>query len=142
MKYLGIDYGTRRIGLALSDDLGTIAFPKEILQNNESYYDYLLSCIKKERVKGVVIGESVQLDGSHNSLQKHIIVLQRRLITDTGLPVLLEKEWLSSVAADSHLYSKGNIANERWTGGQNKERRTSSDDKAAAVILQRYLDKK
>ena len=53
----------------------------------------------------------------------------------------LQDERMSSVAARSHLYGKGNVANEQWTERGNKKRRDAVDAGAAAIILQRYLDK-
>jgi putative Holliday junction resolvase len=141
MKYLGIDYGTKRIGVAVSDDLGKIAFPKEIILNDAQHYEYLLKIIRNNKIETIVLGESVHLDGSHNKLQRQIDTLKGKLEKEINLDIFYEKEWLSSVAAESHLYTKGNIANEKWSGNLNKKRRELADDKAAAVILQRFLDR-
>lgn len=142
MKYLGIDYGTKRIGIAISDDAGMIAFPREIIENTKEALEKIITIISQENINAVVIGESVRLDGRHNQIQKSIDSLKQKISDTMEIPVFLEKEWMSSVAADSHLYSKGNIANERWSGSLNDKRRASTDDKAAAVILQRFLDRK
>jgi len=141
MKYLGIDYGTKKIGIAVSDDSGMIASPRTILRNERGVILTIAELCHQEEIEEIVVGESVDLDGSHNLLMQDIEKFNTRLEKHTGLPIQMEKEWLSSVAARGHLYTKGNIANERWTGSQNKKRREDIDDNAATVILQRYLDK-
>jgi putative Holliday junction resolvase len=141
MKYLGIDYGTKKIGLALSDDRGMIASPKTILRNEQGIVQTIAELCQKEGIEEIVVGESVQLDGTHNALMNDIETFIAKLENQTSLPIHLEKEWMSSVAARGHLYGKGNIANERWTGKGNQKKREAIDDNAAAVILQRYLDK-
>jgi len=141
MKYLGIDYGTKKIGIAVSDDRGALAFPKTIIPNDNMALAGIGEIIKNEGIEKIIIGESVQMDGSHNDLQKNIEKFSSALVSETGLEVDMEKEWLSSVAARSHLYGKGNIANEQWSASANKKRREAVDAGAAAIILQRYLDR-
>ena len=142
MKYLGIDYGTKRIGIALSNDEGTLAFPKCVLENKDEWVSKLLDIIDQESVQVLVIGESVNLDGQHNVLMRDIERFIFALEKEISLPIHLEKEGMSSVAAQAHLYGKGNIANEKWTGKANAKKREHNDANAATIILQRYLDKK
>ncbi|MCA9353117.1 Holliday junction resolvase RuvX [Patescibacteria group bacterium] len=142
MKYLGIDYGTKRIGIAISNEEGTLAFPYGIFANTAQFVEELKKVVNEESVQSIVIGESLHLDGVENEIMSAINVFAEKLEKEFGLPVHFQEERLSSVAAKSHLYGKGNIANERWTGKGNQEKRTSADDSAAAIILQRYLDSK
>lgn len=142
MKYLGIDYGAKRMGLAVSDDRGVLAFAYQIIENNHEMYDRLSTIIKDENIQEIVVGESVDSEGNPNAVMKHIENFIKQLSQKTLLPIHLEKEWMSSVAARSPLYTKGNIANESWSGTKNKQKKAAIDDKAAAVILQRFLDKK
>ncbi len=141
MKYLGIDYGTKKIGLAVSDDLGNIAFPKKIISSDKDSITEIINLISDEKITGIVIGKSVDLDGADNRIQKDIESFSKKLESKTDIKIEMENEWMSSVAARSHLYGKGNIANEQWSGKQNKKRREAVDAGAAAIILQRYLDK-
>ncbi len=141
MKHLGIDYGTKKVGIALSDDGGMIASPKMILPNTTLLVEQIVQLCGEENVEVIVVGESVQLDGSPNRLMNDIEKFVSHLKKHLDLPIHFEKEWMSSVAAKSHLYSKGNIANERWSGKENKKRREAIDDNAAALILQRFLDR-
>ena len=56
MRFLGIDYGTKRIGVAVSDENGMLAFPKEIIQNDKNTFDKLSEIIKKEKTVSVTVG--------------------------------------------------------------------------------------
>lgn len=141
MKHLGIDYGTRRIGIAISNDEGTIAFPKDIFDNNNFVLREITDLIVKENIQTIVIGKSVDGDGNNNQVMDQIRSFAAKLEEATRLPIHFQDESFSSVAADAHLYGKGNIANESWTGQGNQARREANDDRAAAIILQRYLDK-
>ncbi|MCD5389997.1 MAG: Holliday junction resolvase RuvX [Candidatus Pacebacteria bacterium] len=140
MKYLGIDYGTKKIGLAVSDERGKIAFPKNIISNSPDIVQDILDIVEYENIEKIVIGKSLDPWGSENLVQKHIDNFIKKLSYETKLDIVEQDERLSSVTARSHLYGKGNIKNEQWSGKQNKKRREAVDAGAAAVILQRYLD--
>jgi len=141
MKHLGIDYGTKKIGIAISDRGGSLAFPKMIIPSNKQSIETIINYIQTEEIQKVVVGYSRAYDGSDNLLQKDIDlfvgVLSKR-IPET--PIVFQDERGSSIAARSHLYSKGNIANERWSSKDNEKKRSAIDAQAAAVILQRYFD--
>jgi putative Holliday junction resolvase len=141
MKYLGIDYGTKKIGLAISDIFGNIAFPKEIIKNDNNSIDILVDIIKSEGVEKIIIGKSLKMDGTENILQKDIEKFIEKISHVFDGDIVEQDERMSSISARAHLYGKGNIENERWTTNQNKIRRNPIDAGAAAIILQRYLDK-
>ncbi|MDD3693957.1 MAG: Holliday junction resolvase RuvX [Candidatus Pacebacteria bacterium] len=141
MKYLGIDYGTKKIGIALSDERGVLAFPYEIVPNNREFLAYISSLVEREQVGAIVVGESVQLDGTDNVLMNDIRELMALLEGQFAIPLYLEKEWLSSFSARSDFFGKDNIANPKWSEKENEKRRSPIDDNAAAIILQRFLDK-
>ncbi len=141
MKYLGIDYGTKKIGLAVSDERGKIAFPKEIIKNDNTLFEKLSHIIQDEGIEKIVIGKSLNLSGSENALQKDIRLFIKKLKTFFDGEIIEQDERMSSIAARGHLYGKGNIANEHWSRRSNQKRRDAVDAGAAAVILQRYLDK-
>ena len=126
MKYLGIDYGTKRTGIALSDDDGMMAFPREVLAvttEEKLVADIGVIC-KEEGVEEIVVGESKNSEGEYNAVMKHIAPLKEKLEKVLGLPVHLELEFMTSMHADIGQ-------------GRTKLR----DASAAALILQRYLDK-
>ena len=66
MRYLGVDYGSKKVGLALSDEQGTMGFPYAVVANFTTTVDELCACIVKENVGAVVIGESRNLAGDEN----------------------------------------------------------------------------
>lgn len=123
-KFLGIDYGTKRIGLAVSDERCTLAFPKTIVENNAGALARIRKIIHEENVGGIVIGESLDFKGKPNAIAQDIESFMGEL-GELGLPIFKEKEFLTSVEARRLQSSLGKV-----------------DASAAAIILQRYLDRK
>jgi putative Holliday junction resolvase len=145
-KFLGIDYGTKRIGVAVSDENAILAFPKAIVPNNLNAFKAIGDILKKENISEIVIGESLDLRGRPNILSAEIETFIKELKSKFNLPVRKEKEFLTSVEARRHL-SFG----EQARGREGKESKSAKklkkpedkkiDTSAAALILQRYLDK-
>ncbi|MBI5005081.1 MAG: Holliday junction resolvase RuvX [Candidatus Lloydbacteria bacterium] len=125
MKYLGIDYGVKRLGAALSDDGGTMAFPYRVLANTPKLIDELNAIAKKHEVSGIVVGESLDYSGKPNPVMKEIKTFARELEAKTGIAVQYEPEFLTSAQA-------------RHIQGDSR----TLDASAAAIILQSFLDKK
>ncbi len=123
MKYLGIDYGNRRIGLALSDDTLSLAFPHKTLQNSKTVLQEVLDIIQKEGVTHVVIGESKNNDMKDNPIMERITNFRKQL-EEKGVAVSLHPELYSSAQVISIM------------GMENK----AIDASAAAIILQNYLE--
>lgn len=121
-KYLGIDYGIKRIGLALSDDEGMFAFPKMIITPDE-LEKTLQSLANEMSLDGIVIGHSVASNGVENSIAARIKAVAKKI--EHYAPVFLQDEGFSSFEAHRYQTDAG-----------------SRDDSAAAIILQRFLDKK
>jgi putative holliday junction resolvase len=101
MKYLGIDYGTKRIGIAISDDAGEFAFPKGIVKTDVAVQDIVRIC-DEENVKEIVIGESIASNEQENEVQSAVRQFGKRLTDVTGRSVSFEREDFSSVEA--HRY--------------------------------------
>lgn len=137
MKYLGIDYGTKRVGIALSDDGGTLAFPHKVLKNDTTLVDTIHNICGQENVSAIVVGESTDLSGNPNKIMGSIEELVKNLEADLGLPVYLQKEFMTSLHAGNAPTK--DIFSDRKT---KKEKEVKDDSKSAALILQRYLDKK
>jgi putative holliday junction resolvase len=125
MKFLGIDYGTKRIGLAVSDDGGTLAFPKNIIENDQEIFRKIAQLMGEESVEEIVVGESEGLSGKPNELMAFIRDFVARMSTEFGRPVHLEKEFMTTVEAR-----------------RSQPGLTRADASAAALILQRYLDRR
>ncbi|MEK7219484.1 MAG: Holliday junction resolvase RuvX [Patescibacteria group bacterium] len=141
-RFLGIDYGTKRIGLAISDENGSLAFPKEIILNDEKTFSKIGEIIKKEKIGEIVIGESVDFSGKLNALSARIEVFILELEEKFNLPVHKQKEFLTSVEARK---SKSGKKDSNPSQSHSKVKQIKSgrvDASAAALILQRYLDRR
>lgn len=125
MRYLGIDYGTKRVGLAVSDDGGTMAFPYAILENNKKLFEQIINIVGKESLKMIVVGESLDYKGNPNIVMKEMGAFVEKLTRELSVPVVYEREFLSTQQARFFQKDKKRV-----------------DDSAAAIILQSYLDKK
>ena len=141
MKFLGIDYGTKRIGVAVSDDNGTIAFPKEILLNDSNTFQKLGEIIEKENIGQIVIGESVDFSGKLNVLSARIEVFILEMEEKFKLPVHKQKEFLTSVEARKSKDTKKSLSPSQAHRKIKQIKSGRIDASAAALILQRYLDK-
>ena len=126
MKYLGIDYGSKKVGYAQSDDDGRLAFPLMISKNDSSLLKDTLELIREMKFSVVVIGESVDTKGKPNAIAKEARKLGTQIESNMDVSVVFEKEWFSTVEARSQ---------------PGKEDNHEVDDQAAAIVLQRYLDK-
>lgn len=124
MQRMGIDFGSKKIGIALSDESGVMAFPHSVIPNDDKFLDKIEAIINERNVKEIVIGQSLNLDGSPNKIQAAIENLVMDLTLATGLPIHLEPEQYSSREA-THIT------------GKNKQ----IDAAAAAIILNSYLTK-
>ena len=72
MRYLGIDYGTKRIGVAISDDGGTIAFPLTTVPAGKDALSKIGALVKEHGVDKIIIGESRDFAGGANAIQESI----------------------------------------------------------------------
>lgn len=141
MKFLGIDYGTKRIGVAISDDGGTLAFPKEIVINDAHVFDRIGEILKDEHVSEIVVGESVDFKGQLNTLSARIDVFILELEEKFHLPINKQKEFLTSVEARRGQEVTKNSHNSQAHSKIKQIKSGRIDASAAALILQRYLDK-
>ncbi len=125
MRYLGIDYGAKRIGIALSDDEGRMAFPAGIIVNNgRGVIKKIIEKIKKERAGAVVVGLPIGLDGKETRQTSATRLFVASLEKAVALPVETENEMLTSRMAAASGMKDDDI-----------------DASSAAIILQSYLDK-
>ncbi len=126
MKYLGIDFGSKKVGFAQSDDEGRLAFPLMIAPNDTSLLKDTLELIREMKFSVVVIGESVDGNGKLNPIAKEARAFGAKIENGIDVIVKFEKEWYSTVEARKQPGNEGNH---------------EVDDQAAAIVLQRYLDK-
>ncbi len=137
MKYLGIDYGTKRIGIATSSEDGAFSFPHSVLENKGDVMSGLIEIIKKENIQAIVVGLSVDTNGEENPVNEKIKKFAESLGEKSGLPVKYERETWSSVEAVRSLDGK-NVFNARKT---KREDVRDIDAKAAQIILARFLER-
>jgi len=139
VRVLGIDYGARRIGLALSDVTATLASPWRMLQRPPSEAATLrllitaIAALQREDdgLETVVVGWPRRLDGSASDQTPIVETFTRSLKAQISIPVVLQDERLSSTEAESRLARR----EKDW-----RRRKQQLDAAAAAVILQDYLD--
>lgn len=134
MRFLGIDYGTRRIGLATGDELG-VATPIPALVDAElvSRRLALAAVVRQRRIDEIVIGYPLNMDGTAGYKARETDAVAAELRAEFGLPVHLVDERLTSHIAEQGMNQK-----------QLREIRAKGviDSRAAAVILQDYLDQR
>ena len=134
MRFLGIDPGSKRIGLATGDDLGLASPMAALCETAEgARWDSLLGVVGRLRIDELVVGYPLNMDDSVGPKAKEAEALAEKLRTVTGLPVHLVDERLTSHEAESTL-PKHKLRELRGSG--------IVDSRAAALILQDYLDQR
>jgi putative Holliday junction resolvase len=141
MKFLGIDYGTKRIGLAMSDENGKLAFPKEIILANNSAVKKIGEILKQENITEVVVGESMDFLGKENKVEDSIKLFILELGKNFSIKIHREKEFLTSVEARKMGNTKSTFQKNESHSRIKKTDDKKVDASAAALILQRFLDK-
>lgn len=133
MRILGIDYGSRRIGVAFCDELGMTAQGAAtiIRKNREADLDAIAALVRRYDIERIVIGYPLRLDGSEGVECETINRFRRRLEGRLSLPVVRWDETLSTKEAEEII---------RRTGVPRKKTKGIVDRIAASVILQGYLD--
>lgn len=137
-KYLGIDYGLRRVGIAVSDENKKYSFSRDFLYNDNNLFIKLLSLIKQEKISKIILGYPLNLKSKKTSQtiavekfkQKLENILQKNSLT---ISVVLFDERLTSNLAKQSIISSGLKMKKRQNKGL-------VDSTAAQIILQDYLD--
>lgn len=130
---MGLDYGSRRVGVALSDTLGLTAQPYGVIDRRGQDLDTELGRIVEEMdVDRIVVGWPVSLSGEEGPAAREVRGFAQALAESLGLPVELSDERLTTVTAEVAL---------REGGLKGHRRRRVVDKVAAAVMLQGYLDR-
>jgi putative holliday junction resolvase len=124
MKYLGIDFGTKRLGIAISDTAGAFAFPRDVLLNDSKVFDGLQKLAAEEGIGGIVMGDTLTLNGGKNQITHAADIFAQEVTERLKIPVHRVREAWSSQEADRYA----------------PQGRKHNDSSAAAIILQRFLD--
>ena len=138
MRTLAIDLGTRRVGLALSDQGGRYATPYDVLQvaSSQHAFDQVLTIVEREGAERIVVGLPLNMDGTIGPAARFTLAWGSQLAERSHKPVVYVDERLSSFAAEQSLNERKR-AGERLTRGRKKEQ---LDAVAAATFLQQFLD--
>lgn len=124
-RILGIDFGTKRIGIAISDEEERIAFPKDVLDGTDPKIIARIADIcTREHVECIVLGIPQGLSGQRTDMTEHVYAFKEKL-GHIGLPIVLQQEFFSSQEVER--------------GPTTKDHR---DAAAAALILQSYLERR
>ncbi|MBU1230642.1 MAG: Holliday junction resolvase RuvX [Proteobacteria bacterium] len=132
MRTLGIDFGTKRVGLAITDPEGRMAFARKSIQRStrDALFEALVTLVEAEGVQAVVVGLPLTLEGDDSLTTRQARNFAESLGRRIPCPVHLMDERLSSVAADEQLKEAGLCSRKR------KER---LDSQAAVQILESWI---
>lgn len=137
MRYIGLDLGTKTLGISISDKLGLIASFYKTIEFKEEDYDSLIEPLKEiieeYSISTIVLGLPKNMNNSIGFAGERSINFKKLLESKLGLEVILEDERLSSVEANNVMIS---------ADLSRKKRKKKVDALAATIILQRYLDRK
>lgn len=129
MRYMGIDYGSKKVGVAFSDEAGMMGFPHATLPNSSELVNELAGLIKEKEVGVVVMGESKDFSGEDNAVAEEAHGFAARLTELTGIAVHFQPETFTT--QEARRYPDGT----RMPGSPNV------DAAAAALILTSYLER-
>ena len=135
MRYLGLDLGSKRLGIALSDKGGVVAANYKVVHHNEDYeklVDEIVSIVREEHVEKIVLGFPKNMNNTIGPKGELSIDFKKMLEERLDIPVVLQDERLTTKSALDVLI-KGNVSR--------KKRREVVDAMAATIILQTYLDR-
>ena len=136
MKYLGLDLGSRTLGVAISDELGMLARPLETLRFQDDDYEkaylYVIETCKKEKIKEVVLGLPRHMNGDQGVRAQISYDFKAKIEQNSDIKVHLEDERMTTIIVDKAMIS-GNMRREK--------RKEKKDEMAAVVILQGFLDR-
>lgn len=133
MKYLAIDYGQKRTGIAITDAGGRMAFPRRtlVMRTRVVFFDELLALILEETPDALVVGLPIQLGGEETLTTRQVRNFTKSLARRCALPIYWMEEALSSHEAEQDLREAGRSA---------AKARPVLDQQAAVRILQSFLD--
>lgn len=129
MRYMGIDFGSKKVGIALSDESGAMGFPHSIIPNDGRLLRAVVALVKEKGVDRVVFGESRMLSGKDNPLAQSARTFAEALTKETNIPISFESEVFTTQEA------------RRDPEGVWQSKTGNVDAQAAALILTSYLSR-
>ena len=122
MKYLGIDFGSKRVGLAVSDETNSFAFPLSVLENSNDLVLKIVSICKEKDIDYVIVGESRNFSMKENEIMGEIKVFVKNLEKE-GLKVEMHPEFLTSSSVVPIAWAKPSAISAKlivlWSSGWN-----------------------
>lgn len=136
MRYLGLDLGSRTLGIAVSDPSGIIASNYQVIRHQEEYDELIFKVkeiVEELKIEGIVLGFPKNMNNTIGPKGELSLSFQKKLEEGIGIPVYLQDERLTTKTANDVLI-KGNVSR--------KERKKVVDSVAAQIILQSFLDRR
>jgi len=124
MKRMGIDFGSKKIGIAMTDDAGQMAFPHAVVPNDEKFMSYVEQLVSERGIEEIVIGHSLNNQGEDNPIHEQTKEFMTDIALSIGVPVHLEPEQYSTQQA-----------------AQIQGKTEKTDASAAAIILDSFITK-
>ena len=135
MKYLGLDLGTRTLGIAISDVTHLVATPIKVLRFEDSMYEDTIAPLKEiidsENISKIILGLPKNMNNTMGDRANTTLEYKTMLENNFHLPVIMQDERLSTVAAHNYMLE---------ADLSRKKRKAKVDGLAASIILQTYLD--
>jgi len=131
MKYLAVDYGNKRTGLAICDRNETLASPLCVIHEPSRVLNVIVQMVEEERIEGIVLGLPLNMDDSEGFQAKRVREFGKTLCAKVDIPILFHDERLSSFSASEKLSAMS------LTWSRKKKR---LDAVAAAEILEGFLE--
>lgn len=132
-RLLGIDFGSKRIGVALSDEGARLAFPHTTLANNSSLMEEIINLVDEYSVEKVVIGESKDFSMKENRIMEDAKDFAEEL--QERVEVVFHQEFMTSMQAEKTHFQLSERHKDRGV-----QKGKNIDAQAAAIILQSYID--
>ena len=135
MKYLGLDLGTRTLGIAISDAKHLVATPVKVLRFEDSMYEDTIAPLKEiiesEKISKIILGLPKNMNNTIGDRATTTLEYKAMLERNFDVPVIMQDERLSTVAAHNYMLE---------ADLSRKKRKAKVDGLAASIILQTYLD--
>ena len=132
LRILSIDYGEKRIGLALSDPMGVIASGFGTIENTPDMYNRLGDIVREQCVARIIVGLPLSLAGDHGDVTRRACAFAEKLGIVLGIPVEMLDERFTSTLATNTIRSLG-------VGRMKRRNKGKVDEIAAVILLQDYL---
>ena len=131
MRILALDYGRKRVGVALTDPLGMIAQPQPYLTHDKNLISNIQAVIKEKGVEKIVLGLPLTMNGTDSEMTREVRTFAQKIQPLFEQPIVLYDERCTSSSANQVLL-EGNVSRQK--------RKEKVDSIAAAILLQAYLE--